>query len=78
MELSDLPLDVIRDGASVGTWLVITYALLRYAVGQADKRCTVAEAREERCATSLARQIEVTSALTDEVKAALLEMRDHR
>jgi hypothetical protein len=75
MDLTDLPIDIIRDGASVGFWLTLTYALLRYAVGQADKRCTVAESREERCATSLARQIEVSSALTDEVKAALGELR---
>lgn len=78
MELPDIPVDVLRDGASVGMWLAITYALLRYAVAQADKRCTVAEAREERCTTSLARQIEVTAALTDEVKAALAEMRQPR
>lgn len=75
MDFDDLPTDLLRDGASVGFWLTLTYALLRYAVGQADKRCTVAETREERCATSLARQIEVSAALTDEVRAALIEMR---
>lgn len=78
MDFGDLPVELLRDGASVGVWLSITYALLRYAVAQADKRCTVAEAREERCATSLARQIEVSAALTDEVKAALSEMRANR
>lgn len=62
----------------MGVWLTITYALLRYAVNQADKRCTVAEAREERCATSLARQIEVGAVLAEEVKAALVEMRKPR
>ena len=78
MDLKDLLVDLLRDGASVGVWLTITYALLRYAVAQADKRCTVAETREERCATSLARQIEVSAALTDEVRAALAEMRSPR
>lgn len=75
MDIGDLPVDLLRDGASVGAWLAVTYALIRFAVGQADKRCTAAEGREERCATSLARQIEVGAALTDEVKAALQEMR---
>lgn len=76
MDFGDLPVDLLRDGASIGGWLALTYALMRFAVGQADKRCTVAETREERCATSLARQIEISAALTDEVRAALNEMRN--
>lgn len=78
MDFGDFPTDLLKDLGSVGAWMAITYALIRFAVSQADKRCTVAEAREERCATSLARQIEVGSALADEVKAALAEMRSRK
>jgi hypothetical protein len=58
----------IKDAGSVATAIALIGVLLRFAIGQADKRATVAESREQICTATLVAVTTTMAALTEEVR----------